>query len=66
MTCFCHGPFLFPEVYVLFGCPCGEVWMKGRDRSGAVLWRNRIGVTAKVMQLPRDERKLDDFVRETR
>jgi hypothetical protein len=57
MTCFCHGPFLFPEGYVLFGCFCGDVWQKGRDRSGAVLWRNRIGVTAQAVPAPRRERK---------
>jgi hypothetical protein len=64
--CFCARPFTLPAAYVLFGCSCGEVWMKGRDRSGAVLWRNRIGVTAKAMQLPPVERKFADFVRETR
>jgi hypothetical protein len=53
--CLCQRPFTFPQAYVVFGCSCGEVWMKGRDRSGAVLWRNRIGVTAKALQLPRGE-----------
>jgi hypothetical protein len=61
MTCFCHGPFLFPEGYVLFGCFCGDVWQKGRDRSGAVLWRNQIGVTAQAVPAPRRERKSGDF-----
>jgi hypothetical protein len=52
--CFCQQPFTFPAVYVLFGCSCGEVWRRGIDRYGYTVWRTRIGVTAKAMQLQRE------------
>jgi hypothetical protein len=47
MTCLCQRPFTLPDVYVLFGCPCGDVWQKGQEGSGEVVWRNRVGVLAR-------------------
>jgi hypothetical protein len=48
LICFCARPFTLPAAYVLFGCPCGEIWRRGIDRYGYTVWRNRIGVTAKA------------------
>jgi hypothetical protein len=55
LTCFCSRPFHLPDPWILFGCPCGEIWRRGIDRYGYTVWRNRIGVTAKALPVPRGE-----------
>jgi hypothetical protein len=61
MTCLCQRPFTLPDPWILFGCPCGDIWRRGIDRYGYTVWRNRIGVTAQAVPAPRRERKSGDF-----
>jgi hypothetical protein len=58
MTCLCHRPFTLPDPWILFGCPCGEVWQKGWIQ-GDPVWRNRIGVTAQAVP----QKKKEDYTR---
>jgi hypothetical protein len=50
-SCLCQRPFTLPDPWILFGCPCGDIWRRVIDRYGYTVWRNRIGVTAKAMPM---------------
>jgi hypothetical protein len=60
LSCLCQRPFQLPDPWIVYGCPCGDIWRRGIDRYGYTVWRNRIGVTAKAMQLPK---KTEDYTR---